>query len=172
MTDAKKWFEKGEWAEGLPVQIHPSVDVEEFYKQYHAKPKLWKKTFQFLQSDYSAMEVGKYPLVEDELIVNIQEYNSKEPKDARWEAHRKFIDLQLVIDGKEQMGIMPLSEATHAGEYNAEKDVVFYGENNGAIYAANKQQFFLFFTSDLHRPCMKDELSSPVKKLVMKIASA
>ncbi|MFV0365826.1 MAG: YhcH/YjgK/YiaL family protein [Mangrovibacterium sp.] len=168
---AKEWFDKGEWAEGLNLQLHPSVDVEEFYKQYQAKPELWKKTFQFMQTDLAALEVGKYPLVEGELIANIQEYNSKEPENARWEAHRKFIDLQFVISGNEQMGVMPLAEAQNAGEYNAEKDVIFYGENDGAIYPADNQVYFLFFTSDLHRPCIKDGESSPVKKLVMKIAT-
>ncbi|MFV0291260.1 MAG: YhcH/YjgK/YiaL family protein [Mangrovibacterium sp.] len=170
MSEAKKWFEKGEWAEGLKLQLHPSVDVEEFYKQYQAKPAVWKKMFQFMQTDLAAMEVGKYILVEDELIANIQEYNSKEPEAARWEAHEKFIDLQYVISGNEKMGVMPLVQAVNAGEYNAEKDVVFYGDNDGAIYPADNTQYFLFFTSDLHRPGIKDGESTPVKKVVMKIA--
>ncbi len=172
MTKAKEWFDKGEWAEGLSLQLHPSVDVEAFYIQYQANPELWKKAFQFMQTDLKTLEVGKYPLVEGKLIANIQEYNSKEPENARWEAHKNFIDVQYVISGKEKMGVMPLADAVHAGEYNAEKDVVFYGENDGAIYPADTQTYFLFFTSDLHRPCIKAEESEPVKKLVIKIATA
>ncbi len=172
MSAAKEWFDKGEWNEGLSLKLHPSVNVEEFYKQYHANLDLWKKAFQFMQTNLSELEVGKYPLVEDRLIANIQEYNSKEPEDARWEAHEKFIDLQYVIAGKEKMGVMPLAEAENAGEYNAEKDVVFYGKNQGNIYPANPDVYFLFFTSDLHRPCIKDEESLQVKKLVIKIATA
>lgn len=171
MSEYNKWFEKGEWAQGLNLQLHNSVNVEEFYKQYHANTNLWRKVFEFMQTDLNTLEVGKYPLVEGQLIANIQEYNSKEPKDARWEAHKDFIDLQYVISGKEKMGVMPLANAKNAGEYNAEKDVIFYGENNGNIYQANPDVYFLFFTSDLHRPCIKDGESSLVKKVVLKIAT-
>ncbi|MFV0522370.1 MAG: YhcH/YjgK/YiaL family protein [Mangrovibacterium sp.] len=171
MTKAQEWFDEGNWAEGLNLQLHPSVNVEEFYKQYHANSELWKKAFQFMQTDLKALEVGKYPLVDGKLIANIQEYNSKEPENARWEAHENFIDVQYVISGKERMGIMPLSDAKNAGTYNAEKDVIFYGENTGAIYPANSETYFLFFPSDLHRPCIKDDVSESVKKLVIKIAA-
>ncbi len=172
MSEYKKWLEKGEWSHGLKLKLHHSVNVEEFYKQYHANTSLWEKAFNFMQTNLNSLEVGKYPLVEGKLIANVQEYSTKEPENARWEAHKDFIDLQYVISGKEKMGVMPLSEAKNAGEYNAEKDVVFYGENNGDIYSASPEEYFLFFTTDLHRPCIKDTESSPVKKVVLKIATA
>lgn len=172
MTTKKEWFNAGEWAEGLTVAAHGSVDVNEFYKQYHAKPALWKAVFEFMKQDLSELEVGKYQLVEGEAFAMVSEYDTKEPENAKWEAHHKFIDLQYVIAGEEQMGVLPLAEAVNALEYNEQKDLIFYGDNEGELHLASPEAFFLFFPSDVHRPCIKVGESAPVKKLVAKIAVA
>lgn len=172
MNKTEEWFASKEWANGVGVALHDSVDVDEFYNQYHAKPELWKAVFEFMKTDLTSLEVGKYPLIEGEVTAMVSEYNTKEPENAKWEAHKKFIDLQYVISGKEKMGVLPLADAQNAQEYNAEKDVIFYGENEGNIYLASPEVYFLFFTSDVHRPCIKAEESSAVKKLVIKIATA
>jgi len=172
MSTSQEWFAAKTWADGLALTLDASVNVEEFYKQYQAKPELWKAVFEFMKKDLSAFEVGKYPIIEGEVTAIFSEYNSKEPENAKWEAHRKFIDLQYVISGEEKMGVMPLADAKNAGEYNAEKDVIFYGENDGPLYLANPENYFLFFTTDLHRPGVKAGDSVPVKKLVIKIATA
>jgi len=171
MSTAKEWFAQEEWAQGVSLKLHDSVDVDEFYKQYQAKPELWKAVFEFMKQDLAALEIGKYPLVDGQLTAIVSEYDSKEPENAKWEAHRKFIDLQYVISGEEKMGVMPLAEAKNAMEYNPDKDVIFYGENDGPMYPATPETYFLFFTSDLHRPGIKAAESVPVKKLVIKIAT-
>jgi len=172
MSVIQEWFAAKEWAAGVVPALHESVDVAEFYKQYHAKPELWKAVFDFMKKDLVNMEVGKYVLVEGQLTAIVSEYESKEPENAKWEAHRNFIDLQYVISGEEKIGVQPLATAQNAMEYNAERDLIFYGENAGDIYLATPDTYFLFFTSDVHRPCIKAAGVSPVKKLVIKIATA
>ncbi len=171
MKTTKEWFAAKEWANGVEIALHDSVDVEEFYKQYHAKPELWKAVFEFMKKDLDALEIGKYPVV-DGVTAIVSEYNTKEPENAKWEAHHNFIDLQYVISGQEKMGVLPLAEAQNAMEYNPDKDVIFYGENDGDLHLATPEVYFLFFVSDVHRPCIKVDESSPVKKLVIKIATA
>lgn len=170
MSKVNDWFNSLAWTEGVAVAAHSSVDVEEFYKQYHAKPELWKAVFEFMKKDLAALEVGKYQLIEGEAFVMISEYETKEPENAKWEAHKNYIDLQYVISGEEQMGILPLSKAVNALEYNEQKDLIFYGDNDGELHLASPEAFFLFFPSDVHRPCIKVGESAPVKKLVAKIA--
>ncbi|PTN07376.1 YhcH/YjgK/YiaL family protein [Mangrovibacterium marinum] len=172
MCTIQEWFDSKVWADGLGLSLDPSVDVDEFYKQYHASPERWKAVFAFMKKDLSSLEVGKYPIIEGELTAIVSEYNTKEPEDARWEAHRRFIDLQYLISGEEQMGVMPLADAKNAGAYNAEKDLIFYGDNDGPLYRATSANYFLFFPGDLHRPGVKSGEAAPVKKLVLKIAVA
>ena len=145
MSTVNDWFSSAAWSEGVAVSAHSSVDVDTFYKQYHAKPELWKAVFEFMKQDLAAMEVGKYQLIEGEAFAMISEYDTKEPENAKWEAHKKYIDLQYVINGEEQMGILPLADAKNALEYNDQKDLIFYGDNDGVLHLATPESFFLFF---------------------------
>jgi YhcH/YjgK/YiaL family protein len=170
MTTEKKWFDKGEWNEGV-VDVHPSVDVATFYNQYQKHPDWWKAAFGYLKNELSGVEPGKYPLIEDKVVAIVAEYGTKKIDDALWESHRKFTDLQYVIKGEEKIGLLPLKSARFASPYQDEKDVILYGEQDGAYYTANSEVCFLFFPEDVHRPCIsRTGNPEPVKKLVIKIA--
>ena len=172
MSTAKEWLNSGSWTEGAPVRFHESVDIDQFYKQYHARPDLWKAVFAFMKQDLSALEPGKYSLVGNEAFAMVSEYQTKLPEQAKWEAHKKYTDLQFMISGEEKMGILPLPKAVGALEYNEEKDLIFFTENEGDYYTATTDSFFLFFPSDVHRPSIMIEEPKSVKKLVVKIAVA
>lgn len=172
MSMEKEWFGKEEWKEGLRLNVHPSVDVSQFYRQYHKRPDLWKAAFNYLKNDLAATEAGKYPLKGDEVVAIVSDYQTKMQDDAKWESHRKFIDLQYVIDGEEKMGLLSLKKSKLAGEYQEDHDVILFGEQEGEYYVANPAVFFLFFPDDVHRPCIRIGESKPVKKLVIKIAFA
>lgn len=172
MSIEKDWFNKGEWKEGLQLNVHPSVNLSRFYRQYHKRPDLWKAAFQYLSTGLSEVEAGKYPLKGDEAVALVSEYQTKKQEDAKWESHRKFIDLQYVINGEEKMGLLPLEKSKLAGEYRKDQDVILFGEQEGEYFVANPGVFFLFFPDDVHRPCIRIGDSVPVKKLVIKIAVA
>ena len=170
MRTDKEWFDNGDWNEGLRLNVHPSVDVSQFYNQYHKCPDLWKAAFEYLKNDFMTVAAGKYPLKGDEVVAIVSEYQTKKIEDAKWESHRKFIDLQYIISGEEKMGVLPLKKAKFTSDYQEDKDVILFGEQNGEYYVANPDIFFLFFPDDVHRPCICTGDSKPVKKLVIKIA--
>ena len=173
MSMEKEWFDHGDWNEGLQINIHPSVDVSEFYRQYHKRPDLWKAAFGYLKQDLTLAGTGKCILKENEAIAIVSAYETKRMEDAKWEAHRKFIDLQYVVNGEEKIGVLPLNKAKCDAGYQEDNDVIFFGEQDGAYYDANPDVFFLFFPGDVHRPCIQTGGGSkPVKKLVVKIAVA
>jgi len=170
---AQKWLNLKEWKDGLKIDVHPSVDAEEFYTQFSKRPDLWKATFAFLRdNDLSKIELGKYPIVGNEAFALVQEYESKKPEVARWETHNKYIDLQYVIEGTEKMGILPLSEVKNVNPYDEEHDIQFYGENEGKYYLADPKSFFLFFPKEVHRPGLQTEHSMKIKKVVVKILNS
>jgi len=172
MSQEKVWFHEAKWLSGSPIKAHGGTDVDSLYIQYHARPDLWKAVFEFLKKDLKSLEVGKYPIVGDEAFAMVMEYETKKPEDAKWEAHRKYIDLQYVIEGEEKMGILPLGHAASPLDYNEEKDLIFFGDNNGEFFQATPENFFLFFPTDVHRPSILIEKPETVKKLVVKIAVA
>ena len=170
--EAVNWVRQEKWNTGNLPALHPSADPILFYEAYGRFPERWKAAFDFLKRDFSNCPVGRYPVMGKEVFATVDQYVTKLPEDARWEAHRRYIDLQYVVDGREQMQILPLNKAVDPGEYDAERDLIFYGANKGECYVAGPLAFFLFFPQTLHRPGLMNELQEPVKKIVLKIACA
>ncbi len=42
-----EWANKKEWANGLTLDLHPSVNRDSFYVAYHRNKKLWDAAFTF-----------------------------------------------------------------------------------------------------------------------------
>lgn len=166
---AKKWVKSKEWAHGLTVNIHPSVNYIEFAKQYHFNKEYWDKAFSFLSDkNLNTLAPGKYVIDGDNVYAIITEAPSKEFDQSAWESHQKYIDLQYVIKGKEKIGITPVTSATVTKPYDEANDFLNYSAD-GKYYIASPGEFFLFFPGDVHRPNIKVEKYDTVKKLVIKI---
>ncbi len=167
---AAQWFNGREWLNGLQLKPHDSINQVEFAIQYHKNKVLWDKAFDFLKSkDLASLAPGKYPIVGDSVFVSVTEYAPRDLANTKWEAHRKYIDLQYVAKGKEKIGVAPLSKATVVEPYNDTKDVANFNCPDGQFYNAQPGTFFLFFPSDAHRPSIKTDGSDTVKKVVVKI---
>ena len=52
--------------------------------------------------DWETVECGRYD-VDDELYYMVQEYETKYPEQARYEAHKKYVDIQYIVKGIERM---------------------------------------------------------------------
>jgi YhcH/YjgK/YiaL family protein len=179
MADAKwtrekatKWFSARELTIGSNLQAHESVDVLEFASQYAKNRILWEKAFAYLRdTDLGKVAPGKYFLDDDHVYVSVAHDKTKPFEDTRWEAHQKYVDIQYVIRGKEKMGLAPISSALIRTPYNPDEDIAFYevAESDSNYYLAEPGVFFIFFPSDVHRPCIHLEGCEENKKLVIKI---
>jgi biofilm protein TabA len=167
---ATRWFKNNEWAGGLQLKPHESVNLVEFATQYHRNKILWDKAFNYLKTmDLPNIAPGKYPLMGDSMFVSVSEYTPKDLENAKWEAHKKYIDIQYVAKGKEKIGVAPLTGATVTEPFNETKDVGFFTSSDGQYYEAQPGTFYIFFPSDLHRPGIKTDGSDTVRKIVIKI---
>jgi YhcH/YjgK/YiaL family protein len=166
-----KWFEKGEWLNGWKVTPDVSINRKAFAVSYYQHKERWDKAFKFLkESDLQNMELKKYEIEGTELFAPISEYMSKNEETARYEAHKKYIDIQYVVSGKELIGIAPASQVKEVLEpYNEEKDIMFVTVNQINNFEALPDRFFIFFPDDIHRPGLKDGENSPVRKAVVKV---
>lgn len=166
-----KWFEKGDWLGGWQVKPDQSINRKLFSESYFRNKKLWDKAFEFLKTNnLRELETKKYVIDGDRLYATVSEYLTKDEADARYEAHRKYIDIQYVVSGKELIGISPLSQKEEVLEpYNDEKDIEFLKVTGGKNHIAMPDRFFILFPEDAHRPGIKDEKNSPVRKVVVKV---
>ena len=166
---AKKWFKKKEWLDGLSLKPSKSVDYREFARQYHANKAWWDAAFAFLKNqDLNKIAKGKTTIDGDNVYASVTFDSTKNFDKTNWESHRKYIDLQYVINGAEKIGVYPVAKATVTKEYDEKRDAANYSAE-GKLYDAGPGTFFLFFPSDAHRPNITPGGNLPDKKIVIKI---
>jgi YhcH/YjgK/YiaL family protein len=169
LTNANKWVKNGEWRKGLKMKPHPSINNAEFAKQYNLNKDVWDKVFTYLRTtDLDTLKPGKYPIDGDNAFATITDAPSKTFDKSGWESHRKYIDLQYVIKGKETIMVADLATATVTNPYDEKKDIANYTAE-GKSYVATPDYFFLFFPDNVHRPNILVDGYPQVKKLVIKI---
>ena len=109
--------------------------------------------FGFLaQPHLAALESGRYELQADVFaLVNRDPGRGREG--ARLEAHRKYIDIQLLVDGSEEIGWRPTSQCQRlTDEYNEQRDIMFFGDEPLAWITLPVGKFMIFFPDDAHAP--------------------
>jgi YhcH/YjgK/YiaL family protein len=123
------------------------------------------------QADFSKVPDGRHELDGQRLYVMVQRYETKPLADTIWEAHRKYIDVQYVIQGEERIGYACLrSGMTPTVPYDGENDVVFYGAT-GDFFALRSGDFAIFTPHDIHAPGLALTSCGPmgtVRKAVVK----
>ncbi|TZF82547.1 DUF386 domain-containing protein [Pedobacter sp. BS3] len=166
---ARKWVKSGEWKNGLKLNVYSDVDAEEFARQYHANKVWWDKAFAYLRdNDLANLPNGKVQLDGDDVTVSVTESATKPFEKTGWESHRKFIDLQYIVRGKEGIIAADTAKLTVTDPYNEKKDVAHYA-GDGKKYIAEPGTFYLFFPADAHRPVIHVDGYDVVKKVVIKI---
>ncbi|RPJ36742.1 MAG: DUF386 domain-containing protein [Deltaproteobacteria bacterium] len=127
--------------------------------------------FRYLQkTDFSKVEPGRYEIDGASLFALIQHYDPKPRERARWEAHRKYIDVQYVLAGSELFGYAPLERLSSVA-YDEAKD--FHElKGNGDFLQAPAGTFLILFPQDAHMPGIAGPASQFVKKIVVKILLA
>jgi biofilm protein TabA len=166
-----KWYESGEYLNGWAIKPDESINIREFAIAYFRNKERWDRAFAFLKnSDLNNLEVKKHELDGDNLYALVSEYMTKNEEDAKFEAHKKYVDIQYVISGSEQISVSPV---TKKGEvltpYDETKDLEFMTVTGSSDYVATPEKFFIFFPSDLHRPGVKVGANAQVKKVVVKV---
>jgi YhcH/YjgK/YiaL family protein len=165
-----KWFKNNEWKSGWKIIADESVNQEEMAKQFFQNPERWQKAFAFLKTeDLSSLATGRYELEGSDLFAIIDEYITKDEEVARFEAHRKYADIQYVVSGKERIGITSLEKTTVTIPFDEDKDIVFLDASAFEYRAASPERFFVFFPEDAHCPGVKMMKNSRVRKVVVKV---
>jgi len=113
---------------------------------------------------------GKHVIDGDKLFALIQGYETKSPEGKLPEAHRKYIDLQAVVAGRENIGWAPLTALKEeTEEFSKGGDIGFYSGNIQIQVTLTKGCFALLYPQDAHMPCLQVEGPEYVRKIVFKI---
>ena len=135
--------------------------------KYCSLHKDFKLVFDYLKThDISKLECARHELRGSEVYFNLQEYETKPSQ--KLEAHKKYIDIQVVAVGEEYMGYTNIDNTTVSEEYNPDKDVEFLNGSVDKLKADNKT-FLIFYPQDAHMPALCTDTPKYVKKAIFKI---
>lgn len=139
----------------LYYKLHPGIEAALRYIQ---------------ATDFTKVDNGTYPIDGDQLFAIVQEYDTKDPSSEKLEAHKKYIDVQFMIHGQEQMGHALLNKQVPTRDYRTEDDFMLFDEAPDFFSVVTEGMFTIFFPTDLHMPCILHQQSSHVKKVVVKVS--
>lgn len=166
---AKKWVKKKEWLNGLSITPHASIDKVQFAKQYHLNQAAWDKAFAYLKNtDLQTLSNGRHVIDGDNVYAIVTEAPTKDYDKTAFESHQKYIDLQYVITGDENMAKAPVASVAVNKPYDDKADIAYY-TGEGKIYDVPAGTFMLFFPGEAHRPNITPGGNQVVKKIVIKI---
>ncbi|MDX2195640.1 MAG: YhcH/YjgK/YiaL family protein [Cytophagales bacterium] len=121
-------------------------------------------------TDLQNLPVGEVAIKEKDIYAIVSAYNTKAMTEGKWEAHLKYIDIQYVISGNEQIGYSPMNEEYMIVKpYQDDKDYALYEVKNGKFFDAAPSNFYIFMPQDVHMPGIEILQKCAVKKLVIKV---
>lgn len=147
------------------------LDVLENARRYLALSKGFARAFEFLsRPDLQKLPAGKYEIEGERVYATVSKGPGRRKEDSLLEAHEKYIDIQLVLAGTDNMGWKPKSLCQQpAGEYDHKSDVRFFKDEPDAWLSTRGGAFAIFFPEDAHMPQLS---SGQLHKVVVKVAAA
>jgi YhcH/YjgK/YiaL family protein len=146
------------------------IDTLNHCEQYYGLGENFKKAFEFLKNnDISKMELGKHEIDGEDVFVQIMEYTTKTIDNCKFEAHKRYADIQYVREGFEYFGYAPIERASAPiTEYDPEKDIIFF-EKECDFVLLRENYFAVVFPHDLHMPQKMAVVPTFVRKAVVKV---
>lgn len=137
-------------------------------KELESLHPLFPELFDYIAShDILSAPLGIIEIKGKELFLNNCSPEPATCDSAPLEVHRKYIDVQVLLEGSETMGWKPLEEISEwRGEYSDEKDVRFSDERAQTFFTLKPGQLAIFYPEDGHAPGISD---APIRKFIAKV---
>ena len=130
---------------------------------------LFPRAFEYMRStNLLALAPGIHPIVGEQLFAIVERMLGRNREQAQLECHRKYIDIQLVLQGVDEMGWKPLHDCHKpVADYSTEKDIQFFYDAPASWIATPPDTFCIFFPEDAHAPLVS---TGNIHKVIFKIA--
>lgn len=144
------------------------IDSLQNAERYSGLHPGFRDTFEFLRrNDLGQRPDGRHEMAGDRLFVVIARDQGRGREKSLLEFHRKYIDIQFVIDGSDSIGWLPTAKCERiATAYDPEKDLGFYYDRPDTWLELFAGHFAVFYPDDAHAPLGTE---APVHKAVVKV---
>ena len=137
--------------------------------EYNFLEEKIKECFVYAKAnDLKSYKPGRHDIKGDKLFVNLVEYETTNPENRFWEAHKDYIDLHLLLDGKEQIDLNFLKNMT-LGDYIKEDDYQKIEGNKNSSVVLSEGDFLICYPNDGHMTAIAVNEPRKIKKAIFKI---
>jgi biofilm protein TabA len=137
--------------------------------RYVSLHPLFARAFEFLRgTDLKTLAPGKHSVQGEQIFAIVEACPGRTRAEAKLECHRRYIDIQLVLEGIDEMGWKPLAGCVDpVADYDAARDIRFFNDAPSSWIVTPAGSFCLFFPDDAHAPLVS---AGFIRKVVVKIA--
>lgn len=129
---------------------------------------LFKQLFDYVKThDLLHTECGRIELAGDDLFINNVNPICVSASDQVLEVHRDYIDVHILLEGKERIGWKALEDVTDLKQaYQKEGDCALYSDTPTSFVDLLPGQFLIVFPEDPHAPVIGE---GKIRKLIGKV---
>ena len=130
-----------------------------------------EKVSDFLLGLTPEIAAGRY-VIDENTYVNIDVYNTKDFNNCKLEAHKKYIDIQMLITGNERLDYINTDGLKVSEEYDENRDIMFFETPDIPLNSVQltPYNFALIYPHEAHMPQINYiNKTHSVKKAVVKI---
>ena len=129
---------------------------------------LFKQLFDYVKThDLLHTECGRIELAGDDLFINNVNPTCVSASDQVLEVHRDYIDVHILLEGKERIGWKALEDVTDLKQaYQKEGDYALYSDTPTSFVDLLPGQFLIVFPEDPHAPVIGE---GKIRKLIGKV---
>lgn len=139
------------------------------YKGMHAN--LDKAIAYIYEKKYLINHVGKNEILGEELYFNCPDSpTTKVLSFGKLEAHKKYIDIHIVIEGKETIAYTDISKCENIEDYNEADDYYLMDGKFDTKFLMDNTNFYIVFPDEPHLAVLaSDDEPMKIKKVIFKV---
>ena len=138
-------------------------------------PATIERALDFLRStDFSKLEPGVVEIDGKNIFAQVIDLTTRDVAENRPEVHRRYLDIQFLASGEEKIGIAIDTGNNEINEALLEqRDIIFYHDSEHESFIEMiPGSYAIFFPQDVHRPGCNNNIATPIRKIVIKVAIA
>jgi len=146
------------------------LDKLEASALYEGLHPLFPQTFAYLKTlTPASIPDSKHIIDGEKLFVAPFKGQGSPLSQAKLEAHRRYIDIHLLLDGNETFGWKPACDCVQPkGPFNEENDIIFYADAPETWLSLTPGRFVIVWPDEAHAVRVSDaELTKVVVKVLV-----
>ena len=137
---------------------------------YFDKNRQLGKAIDFAAGFDKSQPDGRYDVDGDNIYAIVMTYETKTVEELKFEGHKKYIDIQLLLNGQEYMDVSLDKDLVVDTPYSRQNDVVLFAQPKySASVLLKSGNFAIAFPDDIHQPGRMVEQAGQVRKMVIKV---